>query len=279
MLTFPKLMRLMNISVFMVAACILGGVDARGRGEDQPGQADPVQAELEKSKEIYRAKIAQIKKEVLLSFDRKIAAGRKKKNNSAIVEKLSAEKENFEKDVNGLPPSLGNDRILFEKRRSHARFERDAAYTRAVKAYTEAAQDPKAVALKAEQAEFRLENSAATPFQRTPVVVEQQVPAAMPRPLMIGPAILVHSEWNFTRRGVINQSGAFKIVDGVIYHLNADNPIGQASIDAAGQLHLSFLGHRKIAQGEAVVQKVANGEFRGWLDFLGDQWSFSMSRR
>jgi hypothetical protein len=280
MLICPKSMRTLNLSVIITAACVLGGVEARSRGDDQPGQADSTDADLEKSKETYRVKIAQIKAEVILSLDSKIAAGRKKKNNRTIVERLTAEKENFEKDVNRLPPSLGNDKVLFKKRIFHARIELDAAYTRAVKAYTEAAQDPHAVALKAEQAEFRSQIVAAARIQRPPqVFIEQPVPASMPRPLMIDPAILVHSEWNFTRRGVINQSGAFKILDGVIYHLGADNPIGQAAIDAAGRLHLSFLGHRKIAEGEAVVQKIANGEFRGVLVFLGDEWGFSMSRR
>ena len=97
---------------------------------------------------------------------------------------------------------------------------------------------------------------------------------------MINPVILVHSEWNFTRQlDVVNQGGAFKILDGVIYHLDANFPIGEAALDAAGQLHLSFRGHRKIPEGEAVVRKVANGEFRGVLIFGGDLWGFSMSRR
>ena len=280
MLTYPNLMRLLSLSVFVAAAWFHGGAGIAHRGDDQPGQADAVKAELEKSKQAYRAKIAQIKAEVILSLDRKIAAGRKKKGNRAIVEKLMAEKKDFDKNVNRLPTSLGKDRDLFAKRKLHAWVELDAAYTRYINAYTEAAQDKKAGELKAEQAEFRSEIAAATTFQRTPVIVEQQVPAAVPRPLMIGPGILVHSEWNFTwRGGGLNQSGALKILDGTIYHVGLDHPVGQAAVDAAGRLHLSFLGHKKIAEGEAVVWKVANGEFRGWLVFNGAEWGFSMSRR
>jgi hypothetical protein len=276
----PKAITPSAVLVSIATACTLMVVDARAYFDEKSATVEAIKADLEKAKETYRAKIAQIKVEVILSVGAKIAAGRKMKGNRAIVERLTAEKHDFDKDVNRIPPSLGKDKILFAKRKLHALVALDTAYTRAVKACTEAAQDPQAVALKAEQAEFRSDNAAATSFQRTPQdIVEQQVPASMPRPLMIYPGVLVHSEWNFTRRGVINQSGAFKILDGVIYHLGADNPIGQAALDPAGRLHLSFLGHRKIAEGEAVVEKVANGEFRGVLVFLGDQWGFSMSRR
>jgi hypothetical protein len=280
MVTYWKRMPMMTRLVFIAAAWFLGGVDGVSCGDDRPGKSDSVKAELEKARAIYRAKIAQIKTEVVLSLDRKIAVGRKKKNNSAIVATLTAEKKEFENDVNRLPPSLGKDRAILAKRANRARGELDAAYTRAVTAYTEAAQDPQAVAIKAEQAEFRSQTAAATSYQRTQVIVEQPVPMpAAPRPVM-NPGILVHSEWNFTRRGGgVNQSGAFKILDGVIYHLDADHPIGVAALDAPGQLHLIFEGHRKIAAGEAVVQKVANGEWRGELIFLGGAWGFSMSRR
>ena len=266
--------------VFVATAWFLGGVDSVGRGDEQPGKAESVRAELEKAKEIYRAKIAQIKTEVVDSLDKRIAAGRKKKNNSAIVARLTAEKKEFATDVNRLPPSLGNDRAKLEKRISHARGELDAAYTQAIKTYTAAAQDPQSDAIKAEQAEFRAQAAASVPYRKTPVIVEQQVPIPAAPPPVIFPGVLVHSEWNFTRRGGgLNQSGAFKILDGVLYHLDTDNPIGAAELNAAGQLHLIFDGHRKIADGEAFVQKVANGEWRGELIFLGGGWAFSMSRR
>ena len=78
----------------------------------------------------------------------------------------------------------------------------------------------------------------------------------------------MHSEWNFTRQlEAPNQGGAFKIFDGVIYNLDTCKPIGQSALDAAGQFHLVFQGHRKNPEGDAIVRKVANGEFRGVLIF------------
>ncbi len=104
----------------------------------------------------------------------------------------------------------------------------------------------------------------------------QEVPPA----LRLDPKILINSQWNFTRRlGVWNQSGAFKIMDGVIYHLDADYPIGAAAVVGPGQIHLSFQGHRKIPEGAALVGKIAPGEFRGALIYQGDEWGFSISRR
>jgi hypothetical protein len=44
-------------------------------------------------------------------------------------------------------------------------------------------------------------------------------------------------------------------------------------------LSLSFLGHRKITVGEAVMAKVANGKFQGILNLAGDEWAFEMTRR
>ena len=86
----------------------------------------------------------------------------------------------------------------------------------------------------------------------------------------------MHSEWNFTRQlDALNQGGAFKIFDGVIYNLDTCKPIGQSALDAAGQFHLVFQGHRKNPEGDAIVRKVANGEFRGVLIFGGDLKSSS----
>ena len=92
---------------------------------------------------------------------------------------------------------------------------------------------------------------------------------------------MVNSSWNFNIRrfGVLNQPGAFRIAGGVIYHLDSPNPVGEASIDAMGRIHLSFLGHRKITIGEAVVAKVGNGKFQGVLNLAGDEWVFEMKRR
>jgi hypothetical protein len=55
--------------------------------------------------------------------------------------------------------------------------------------------------------------------------------------------------------------------------------VGEAAIDAMGRVHLSFVGHRKITVGEALVAKVANGKFQGTLNLAGDEWEFEMTRR
>ena len=267
--------------VFVNAALVLMAGESRVRSDDQPAPADAIKEALDKAKNECSSKIDTIRKEVLQSLDSKITAARKKKNNSAIVASLRLEKETFEKDLNQLPLSLGRARPAFENRKRRARIVLAEAYVRAAHDYTKEGNDAAAKAVKAEQAQFLLDNSILTPYQRPPAGADQ-VPAIprIPAQLMINPVILVHSEWNFTRQlDVVNQGGDFKILDGVIYHLDANFPIGEAALDAAGQLHLSFRGHRKIPEGEAVVRKVANGEFRGVLIFGGDLWGFSMSRR
>ncbi len=117
-------------------------------------------------------------------------------------------------------------------------------------------------------------------YQRAPEAPEQAPAEAAPA-LKPDPKIVVESRWNFVIRrfGVLNQPGAFKISNGVIYHLDASNPVGEASFDAMGRIHLSFVGHRKITVGEAVVTKVANGKFQGVLNLAGDEWGFEMNRR
>ena len=60
----------------------------------------------------------------------------------------------------------------------------------------------------------------------------------------------------------VAQKGAFRVEDGLIYHLDADQVVGRAFQDDQGRLHLEFLGHRKIAQGEAVVEKVKDGRWK-----------------
>jgi len=209
---------------------------------------------------------------------------RRTKGNTAIVEKLTGEKRAFEEDLNHLPPSLGRDWMPFARRIKAARDELRKEYDRAIRAYTNAGQDDQASALTTEQESLRSKSAVNLPYRIAsgpdgyqPNVI---VPIAPPPPLNVEPAVLIHSEWNFTRRGDgINQGGAFKIIDGVIYHLNAPDPVGDAALDAAGQLHLRFLRHRKIAGGEALVQQAAPGEWRGVLDFLGILWEFQMCRR
>ena len=161
-----------------------------------------------------------------------------------------------------------------------ARDELDKIYVRAIRDCTRTGHDVQANSLKSEREEFRSKSVPIIPYRRTPGNFVPEVPASLPPPIQVNRAILIHSEWNFTRRANdLNQGGAFKILDGVIYHLNASDPVGLAASDGAGQLHLEFYSHRKIAGGEATVQRVAEGEWRGVLDFDGMSWEFQMSRR
>ena len=67
--------------------------------------------------------------------------------------------------------------------------------------------------------------------------------------------VLESSSWNVERKtGGTPQKGAFRIEDGLIYHLDQDHPVGEAAIDAQGRLLLFFQGHRKF-NGRAIVAK------------------------
>jgi hypothetical protein len=267
--------------MFVSADLVLLAGASRARSDEPPAPADAIKRALEKAKRDYSSKIDSLKKEVLQSIDNKIAAARKKKRERTKVPSLTAQKEAFERDPSRLPAALGGDWELFAKRMRNARIALAGAYAQAINAYTENAKDAEAGTVKAELQEFLQKTAGNVAYQRPqPADVPQLPPQQVPPGLRLDPKILINSQWNFTRRlGVINQSGAFKIIDGVIYHLDADFPIGVAAIVGPGQIHLSFQGHRKIAEGEAVVGKIVPGEFRGTLNFMGDTWGFSMSRR
>jgi hypothetical protein len=198
------------------------------------------------------------------------------------VDGLVAQKDDFEKDSNKLPPSLGKNGASFAKRIKAARADLDKAYGQAIRDYTTAGKDAQASAIKSEREEFRSKTAANLPYRRETdgPIDPSDTTVPVPPHLRIDPNLLVSSSWSFTRRlGPLNISGAFKIVDGVIYHVDADHPVGAAALDASGRLHLNFQNHRKIPAGEAVVEKAANGEWRGILNFNGDAWRFELSRR
>jgi hypothetical protein len=95
------------------------------------------------------------------------------------------------------------------------------------------------------------------------------------------PGIADPSSWNFTRThpGGAVQPGAFRIEDGLIYHLDSPQVVGWVWQDDIGRVHLEFQGHRKIVRGEAVVEKVRNGRWKGVLLFADEEWVFEMRRR
>ena len=158
------------------------------------------------------------------------------------MDRLAEEKRDFERDLNNLPRSLGKDWASFFKRIKTVRGELDKAYQEAIRAYTSTGADAQANALKSEQEEFRKESVMIIQYQRPREADVQQPDVAVPvaPALRVDPGILIESHWNFARRGVgTNQSGAFKIVDGIIYHLDADHPVGEAA-RPSGPTHPEF---------------------------------------
>jgi len=283
-MTICRMLRPLHVAVVVLATTWLSGAQiARGQSDEPEAPSDPIKADLDRSKDTYQSKIDAIKKDVTAALDLKIAAAERKKGSAAVVEKLTAEKSAIEENVNNIPPSLGRSRAMIAKRIKSARNEVANAYKRAVNGYKNAGNDVQANAAKSEQEEFLASIAPPVTDRQVPEVPEQSPgDAIQPAPtLKTDPNIVVESRWNFNIRrfGVLNQPGAFKIANGVIYHLDASNPVGEASIDAMGRIHLNFLGHRKITVGEAVVSKVANGKFQGILNLAGDEWAFEMNRR
>jgi hypothetical protein len=96
------------------------------------------------------------------------------------------------------------------------------------------------------------------------------------------PSFPAESSWDATRTFVgsgAQQKGAFRVINGGIYHLDQNHPVGMASLDVSGTLHLVFHGHRKFS-GEAVVSKVANGHWAGLIVMPdGSEWRLDMKRR
>ena len=133
--------------------------------------------------------------EVLATLDKKIMDGRKKKGNKAIVDRLTAEKDDFEKDLNKVPPSLEKRGQAFFKKIRNAHEELAKAYERAIRDYTGAGKDAQADAIKSEQEAFRLKNATTIPYRREQEgPVEQPVRnVPVPRPLLFDPSILISS--------------------------------------------------------------------------------------
>jgi hypothetical protein len=96
------------------------------------------------------------------------------------------------------------------------------------------------------------------------------------------PTFPAESSWDATRTFVgsgAQQKGAFRIINGGVYHLDQDQPVGMASLDGSGTLHLVFHGHRKFS-GTAAVNKVANGHWAGLIVMPdGSEWRLDMRRR
>jgi hypothetical protein len=273
--------RLLVVLVLFAPAGTFLGLPSRGRADEPVAPADPIKDTLETAKATYRKKIASLQKDVSDSLDTKIKAARKKKDNTAIVDKLTAEKDIFGKDINSLPPSLGKNRELFFKRTRTARTDLIRAYGQAIHDYTGAGKDAQAVAIKADREQFLLKTAVTVPYRR-----EQGGPAEQPvsdgpapRRLRFDPNILISSAWDFTIIGETTQKGGFKIVDCQIRHRDNDQPAGFAEFCADGQLHLVFQNHRKIPSGEAVVEKVANGQGRGILDYTFGVFRFELVRK
>ena len=95
------------------------------------------------------------------------------------------------------------------------------------------------------------------------------------------PLIADPSEWDFTRtNGMgVKQKGYIKIDGGRLYAWRSDRAVGRVFLDDNGQVHLEFLGHPKIAQGEAVIKKDKPGQWSGFLVFADDEWEFVMKRK
>ncbi len=205
--------------------------------------------------------------------------GRKKKGNTSIVASLTAEKNAFKEDLNELPKSLSKGRELFAKRIRIARADLIKAYEQAIHDYTAAEKDAQADGIKAEREQFLLKIAPTIPYRREQEGEVDQPGPNGPRRLWFDPNILISSEWNFTIIGETTQKGGFKIVDRQIRLIDTDQPAGSAAFDAEGRLHLLFENHRKIPFGVAIVEKVANGQGRGVIDYTFGVCRFELARR
>jgi hypothetical protein len=92
---------------------------------------------------------------------------------------------------------------------------------------------------------------------------------------------VISSAWNAERlTGGSPQKGAFRIQQGLIYHLDQPHPVGEAAFDEEGRLNLAFQSHRKFSGGKAIVTKVANGVWKGQIVMAnGTEWPFVLRRR
>ena len=280
MLTFRHLSRLLVALVLLTTAWTFTSRTSSGQADEPEAPADPIKDRLAEAKKNYRTKIDSIKNDVLAALDRKIVDGRKKKKgNKAIVDGLTAEKDAFEKDLNELPKSLNKSGELFAKRIRTARADLIRAYEQTIRDYTAAEKDALADGIKAEREQFLLKIAPTIPYRREQGGPVEQPGPNGPRRLWFDPKILISSAWDFTIIGETTQKGGFKILDRQIRLIDTDQPAGSATFDADGRLHLLFENHRKIPFGVAVVEKVANGQGRGVIDYTFGVFKFELARR
>ena len=88
-------------------------------------------------------------------------------------------------------------------------------------------------------------------------------------PVPVNPAVLIHSEWNFENRraGGLNQGGAFKILDGVIYHVNTPSlSVGPPSTERADSTSASGATEkwRWARHSSSVRQANGEGHWNSW---------------
>jgi hypothetical protein len=96
-----------------------------------------------------------------------------------------------------------------------------------------------------------------------------------------GQTVLTSSSWDAERHtGGTPQKGAFRIEDGVVYHLDQPHAVGGADLDDQGRLHIAFNGHRKFSGGTAILSKTAQGVWKGDIVMAnGTTWPFVIRRR
>ncbi len=94
-------------------------------------------------------------------------------------------------------------------------------------------------------------------------------------------AIIQHSEWDMFifHGGVAKQDAYLRIDGGVIYAFKSNAPAGKAFLDDAGKLHIVFLGHRKIGNGEALLVRKAQGLWEGQVAFPSSTAGIRLKKR
>jgi hypothetical protein len=252
--------------------------------DDATGIArDPIAIKLQAAKDDYRKKIDKIKEEVRAAVDHRISLAKLKPRSAPTVERYTAEKNAFELDQNHPPASLGKDLIKYVNRISAARNDLRVSYELAIRQYSEAESVFQASGIRSELKAWLAEINPKIAPDGSVAGLTQLPQSGAPRPP--GPALdtsfLVNSEWKFLRQiEGLPTDGVFKITNGAIFHTdNPQIPVGQAAIDGSGQLHLNFLGHRKIGEGYAICNLVSPGEWQGVLYYAGGEWNFRMTKR
>jgi hypothetical protein len=250
-----------------------------GETAEQLPSNDPIGAELEAKQAEFEREHAELVKDLQKTLIKR----------KTLAEKKKSTKRDFDRAVDLLSRLENKQELPIEamdkRERRHAyRLFSDlyADHLRARGRYAAAGNVERAIWVE-NRIEELLEK--ASKFLPSEILLGQLIAPELQAPQVPAAQIprfpIENSNWKLKRVELTTGatvSGAFRVVNGMIYHLDQDHAVGSAMQHPNGLVELWFCGHRKMV-GVAMISKIADGEWGGRAVMPGDsQHDFLITR-